>query len=88
MRSDLHEIAETQRGRRTIAVGEQVKCRPVVGPAFVATVRRIMAEVETETVVEFEVIGGRHGVREFRTFAPDRVEPLPKRRTKGKSGDE
>jgi len=50
MRSDLHEIAETQRGRRTIAVGEQVKCRPVVGPAFVATVRRIMAEVETEAV--------------------------------------
>jgi len=81
MRADLHEIAETKRGRRTIAVGEQVKCRPVVGPAFVATVRRIMAEVGTETVVEFEVVGGRRGGREFRTFAPDRVEPLPKKRT-------
>jgi hypothetical protein len=80
MRTDLQSVAETQRGRRTIGVGDEVKCRPIVGPSFVATVRRIMASTETGEIVEFEVVGGRAGVTEFRTFRPDRIEPLPKKR--------
>ena len=48
-------------GEEFIRIGDLVRCRPLVGGPFDATVRRIRVDEETGEVREVEVVGGRPG---------------------------
>ncbi len=65
-------INEYRPGRNFIRVGDTVKCAPLSGNRFKATVRKIVTDADTGKVVEVEV--ARQGdYRQIRTFRPERV---------------
>jgi len=61
--------------RKSLRVGDQVRCTPEVGKAYTGRITRILAD-EDGGPLEIDVFGAR-GVR---TFVPDRVKPLNRRR--------
>lgn len=78
--STFIDVDQWQCGRRVVNVGDQVRCKPLVGRPFKAVVTRIRANIDTELVFEIEVVGGKPGMKSVRTFNTDRVKPMPKRR--------
>ena len=80
----LERIPEWQVGSRTVKPGDEVRCTPPTGErTFAATVISLLAD-EAGIVKEVEVVGGRDGVRQWRTFRADRVKPPPQKRGRRK----
>lgn len=68
------EVDSFRPGRNFIRVGDPVRCTPVHGRAFEATVVRIRADAESGEVVEIDVVGGPKGrARAIRTVRPERI---------------
>ncbi len=83
----LERVPEWQVGASVVRPGDQVRCSPPTGERpFLATVMSLRAD-ESGAVVEVEVVGGRDGVRQWRTFAAERVKPPPKRRGRRMAAD-
>ena len=59
--SALIDVDEYRPGRNFIRIGDPVRCRPLVGGPFDATVRRIRVDEKTGEAREVEVVGGRPG---------------------------
>lgn len=57
-----------------IQVGDTVRCSPVGALRFRAVVQYIRQREDGHT--EVSVVGGRSGVRQWRTFTPDRITVL------------
>lgn len=71
-------LTEYREGRNFIRIGDTVKCKPISGNRFRATVWAIRAE-EDGTVVEVTVIRqGDHGG--FRTFRPEKISRVAQSR--------
>jgi hypothetical protein len=89
----LIDVDEYRPGRNFIRIGDPVRCRPLVGGPFDATVRRIRVDEVTGEAKEVEVVGGRPGHPvAIRTLAPTRIqrraatkagEPVERSRTAG-----
>ncbi len=71
----LKDVGEFRPGRNFIRIGDPVRCRPLVGGPFDATVRRIRVDEETGEAKEVEVVGGRPGHPvAIRTLAPTQIQ--------------
>ena len=71
----LKDVGEFRPGRNFIRIGDPVRCRPLVGGPFDATVRRIRVNEETGEAREVEVVGGRPGHPvAIRTLPPTRIQ--------------
>jgi hypothetical protein len=80
----LIDVGEFRPGRNFIRIGDPVRCRPLVGRPFEATVRRIRVDQETGEAKEIEVVGGRPGhPLAIRTLPPARIQ----RRAATKAGE-
>jgi hypothetical protein len=62
------ELTEYRHNRNWVRLGDQVRCKPLQGSSFVASVRRI---IQTPTGIEVEVIDPR--THHFRTFTIQRI---------------
>jgi hypothetical protein len=67
-------LSEYRPGRNFIRPGDLVKCKPVTGVSFRATVCEIREYADG--VVTIEVLGGPGGHRAFRSFLANRVSRL------------
>jgi hypothetical protein len=54
----------------TLKPGDNVKCKPLSGSRFLATVRKLKLNDDGE-LVEVEVVGGKNNA--IRTFSPDKI---------------
>ena len=80
----LKDVGEFRPGRNFIRIGDFVRCRPLVGGPFDATVRRIRVDEVTGEAREVEVVGGRPGHPvAIRTLPPARIQ----RRAATKAGE-
>jgi hypothetical protein len=65
--------------RITLAVGDDVKCSPLVGKSYVGKIKAIVVN-EAGEVTEVDVFGGPKGRAALRTFTPDKLSAIPKKR--------
>lgn len=71
----LKDVGEFRPGRNFVRIGDPVRCRPLVGRPFEATVRRIRVDQETGEAKEIEVVGGCPGHPiAIRTLPPARIQ--------------
>jgi hypothetical protein len=75
----LTDVEEYRPNRNWIRLGDKVRCSPVVGGKFRATVTRIRAD-EDGVIVEVEVYGGKANHEKVRTFPPERIARLAQSR--------
>jgi hypothetical protein len=66
--------------RRTLSVGDSVRCSPLVGKSYVGKITRILLN-ESGEVSEIDVFGnpGKRAPA-MHTLTPERVEPIPQKR--------
>lgn len=77
--SDWNLIPLYRHNRNFIRPGDIVKCHPVSGVSFRATVQYIKQR-DSDGEIEITVVGGRSGVKQWRTFNPDRITRLAQSR--------
>jgi len=65
--------------RITLAVGDDVKCSPLVGKSYVGKIKAIVVNDAGE-VIEVDVFGGPKGRAALRTYTPDKLSAIPKKR--------
>ena len=83
----LERVSEWRVGSRTVKPGDEVRCSPPSGErTFTATVISLLAD-EAGAVKEIEVVGGRDGVRQWRTFRADRVKTPPQKRGRRRTAE-
>lgn len=85
--SVLHDVDEYFPNRNAIRIGDTVKCQPLRGSRFPATVRRIKVD-EYGAVHEVEVFGAEKPKRasHIRTFTPDRISRVAQSRIENREG--